>query len=183
MEPVYIVTSLHRSGSSMMMRCLEAGGLTPVHNPVAILLNQVLHDYIPNPNGFYQYGKPITKDFYENNKGKLVKVPISELKNLPEGNYKILLLKRDPKEIRASMLKWTPYQSWGMYLTSTFLYDELVSTINPTITINYSDIVNDPIQAFTTISEHFPIDIEAASNLVDPELYRLKLENDGSSRT
>ena len=69
MEPVYIVTSLHRSGSSMTMRCLEAGGLTPVHNPVAILLNQVLHDYIPNPNGFYQYGKPITKDFYENNKG------------------------------------------------------------------------------------------------------------------
>jgi hypothetical protein len=186
MQPVYLISNVHRSGSSMMMRCLIAGGLEGVYNTE--LDNRIFQeDYDPNPHGFYENvvnELDILK--YEN---KLTKFPFRALLRLPIGNYKILLLKRDPGEIFESMLKFTPYTSWGQDMVVLEFYDEIFGHIinvlqsredvNLTV-LNYSDVVNNPSVAFNTLVENgWNVDVEIAASLVDDSLYRLKLEKDG----
>ena len=82
---VYLVVNIHRSGSSMMMRCLEAGGLVPVYDKNADVMNHSApKDYVPNPNGYYQFGGDINPAFARLHDGKVVKFPISNLKDLPQ---------------------------------------------------------------------------------------------------
>lgn len=186
MDTVYLVSSVHRSGSSMAMRCLEAAGLTAVYDPQADIMNNTLGDYVPNPNGFYQFSGPITPTFFSDYSGKLLKCYIKDLPKLPQGNYKLLLLKRNPAEIRASMSRWTPFSSWGEDEAVTYLYDfymdELVRQLTERgdfdITIlYYADIVKDPTTEFNKLfAASWPIDVSKAAELVDPSLHRLKLE-------
>lgn len=190
-EPVYIVSSFHRSGSSMMMRCLEAGGLTPVFEEVLDRiwdLNYSTQDYHPNPNGFYHmddymYDWP---SFYQDTKGKVIKVPRADLQILREGKYKVIFMVRNPEEIRASMRKFVPHQSWGQVEVNTYFYDQIKeATLSRArlnkgleiLEINYADVVENPEREFAKIKKFgFPIDTKAASAMVEPNLYRLKLE-------
>lgn len=186
--PMYMVSSVSRSGSSMMMRCLEGGGLMVVVDPEQDTANILAPDnYIPNPNGFYQFSEEITSEFYEKYKGNLIKCPLRDLLKLPEGNYKLVFIKRDPKEIRASMARWTPYQSWGDEEVLTYFYDEYLDELfrrlkqrdDIDITIlNYAEVVAEPITAFDTLVKRgWNINAVEAAKLVDPELHRLRLEN------
>lgn len=181
---IYLVSNIHRSGSSMMMRCLEAGGLVPVYDKESDSMNESApDDYIPNPNGFYQFTNEIGEGFtgYD---GRVIKCPIRELIKLPPHQYKVVILKRNPAEIRASMAKWTPYQSWGKDEVITYFYDAYISKIITACTargdmeitvLNYADIVTNPVLEFTKLAS-WGIDINAAAALVDETLYRLKLE-------
>lgn len=185
---IYLISNIHRSGSSMMMRCLEAGGLFPSYRPEAELdFNaSAPENYAPNPNGFYQFGGEVDSSFNEVYDGKLVKLPIRDLLKLPQGDYKLVLLKRNPAEIRASMARWTPYTSWGRDEVITYFYDlyfdtlvtELSERTDISITIlNYADIVANPEQEFVKLLDAgWSFDVASASALVDESLYRLRLE-------
>lgn len=173
----------------MLMRCLEAGGLTPVYDKLSDTMNHSApSDYIPNPNGFYQFTGQINPSFYEQYKSNLIKYPIKSITNLPIGNYKVILLLRDPKEIRKSMDKWTPYSSWGMDEAITYIYDKFINEVKKylikrkdveLLILNYKDIVNSPLESFTVIqSAGWPIDINKCVSNVDASLYRNKLEKD-----
>lgn len=190
MKPLYLITNLHRSGSSMLMRCLETGGLEGVYDPLANEMNSTAAgDYIPNPNGFYQFNEEVNFNFYNNYKGKLIKCYIRNILKLPPGNYKVILLKRNPKEIRRSMEAWTPFQSWGFDEAITYFYDEYLDLIIQElkkredidlVTLNYKDIVSQPeIEFNKLVKKGWPIDPIKASEMVDPELHRFKLETDG----
>jgi len=169
----------------MMMRCLEAGGLVPSFTEVDLNVSAP-PDYIPNPNGFYQFDGEVNSSFYETYNGKLIKLPIRHLLELPQGEYKLVLLKRNPAEIRASMERWTPHTSWGQDEVITYFYDlyfnELIAKLSErtdiSITIlNYADIVANPEQEFTKLVDAgWDIDVASASALVDETLYRLRLE-------
>lgn len=182
---IYLVSNIHRSGSSMMMRCLEAGGLSVLYDKASDSMNQSApSDYIPNPNGFYQFTNEITDHFADLYDGKAIKCPIRNLLKLPQGQYKLILLKRNPKEIRASMGKWTPYHSWGKDEVITYFYDEYFTDLINLLTargdiditvLNYKNIILDPVAEFPKIA-HWGVDINAMASLVQPELYRLKLE-------
>jgi len=182
---IYLVSNVHRSGSSMLMRCLEAGGLTPSYDNNADEMNSsATFDYIPNPNGFYQFTNEITSDFFQLYDGKLIKCPIRDLIKLPIGEYKLVFVKRNPIEIRASMGSWTPYQSWGQDEVLTYFYEEYLSVLfdelekrgDFDITIlNYSDVINNPMKEFNKL-KHWGVDIQKMNDMVQPELYRLKLE-------
>jgi hypothetical protein len=186
MEPVYLISNVHRSGSSMMMRCLIAGGLNGVYNTDTE--NQIFQDdYDPNPNGFYENN--VTIDdliWYEN---RLTKFPFRELLSLPVGNYKILFLKRNPEEIFKSMLEFTPFTSWGRDMVVLEFYDEIIghiiselnkrSDVNLTV-LNYRDIVADPLESFNKlVFDGWEIDPVISASLVDETLHRFKLESDG----
>lgn len=184
MEPLYIVTNIHRSGSSMLMRCLEAGGLNPIFDPTSDNMNNIIGDYVPNPNGFYQFTGEVTPAFYEQYKGRLVKCPIRAMLTLPAGNYKVAINYRDPVEIRMSMAKWTPFQSWGSDEAITYIYDEYINTLvselekrkdmDVTI-IRFDSVLTNPANEFQKLADKgWPIDITNIVDKVHPELYRNK---------
>ena len=181
---IYLVSNIHRSGSSMLMRCLKAGGLTLVYDKQADSMNKSAPlDYIPNPNGFYQFTNIITEKFNKLYEGKLIKCPIRDLLRLPKGEYKLLFIKRNPKEIRASMGRWQPYRSWGRDEVLTYFYEEYLEVFFESLKergdfditiLNYADIVANPIKEFNKLN--WGLNIKKMASMVDPELYRLKFE-------
>lgn len=98
---VTIVSGLPRSGTSMMMKILEAGGLEIFSD------NQRLADE-DNPKGYYELEQvKALKDgdttWVKEASGKVVKVISSLLEYLPAGyKYKIVFMRREIAEILAS---------------------------------------------------------------------------------
>lgn len=171
------------------MRCLEAGGLDAVYDKSQDSMNySAPADYIPNPNGFYQFNGDVTSVFHLQYDGKLIKCPIRDVLKLPVDNYKVILLSRNPAEVRASMAKWIPFQSWGKAEVLTYFQDEYLTALKTKmlergdmdiIEVQYRDIVNSPLDTFTLIqSNGWPIDPALCADKVDSGLYRNKLEKD-----
>jgi hypothetical protein len=101
---VIVVSGLPRSGTSMMMNMLVAGGLTVVSDSIRSADED-------NPNGYFEF-EPV-KQLSEGNTewlaeadGKVVKIVSALLEYLPAGHrYKILFMERDIKEILTSQQK------------------------------------------------------------------------------
>lgn len=186
---VYIVSSFHRSGSSMMMNCLITGGMDAVYTTRFDFLNSEsgTPDYIPNPNGFFQNELDLTSFNPQMYEGKLLKTSsFRDLLRLPVGRYKVIFMVRNPQEIKASMEKMSPYDVWpevpalDMYdLVFPSLQNALAQRRDIQITyLNYADVVNDPSSIFNNDLSDWPItDRTAAASVVTPALYRLRLEN------
>ena len=101
----YIVSGLERSGTSILMQILNAGGI-----PIAFDNSRVADKY--NPKGYYELeggkiiNKLIEKSFpIEKYKGKFIKITSYGLKYLPKAIYKIIYSERDFEEILDSMEK------------------------------------------------------------------------------
>ena len=101
----YIVSGLERSGTSMLMQILNAGGL-----PCAFDDSRRPDDN--NPKGYYELegGKIINKLMdgsfpIEKYKGIFIKITAYGLKYLPPGKYVILYSERNIEEILDSMEK------------------------------------------------------------------------------
>ena len=98
-----IISGLPRSGTSMMMRMLEAGGLTPLTDHIRKPDND-------NPKGYYEFErvKKLEKDksWLPEAKGKAVKIISILLKHLPsEYEYKVIFMHRNMEEILASQAR------------------------------------------------------------------------------
>lgn len=97
---IVVVSGLPRSGTSMMMKILEAGGLEIVTDNIRLADDD-------NPRGYYEFEKvkKLSKDssWLSTCNGKAVKVISQLLYGLP-GNYmyKILFMERKMEEILAS---------------------------------------------------------------------------------
>lgn len=189
---IYIVTSLHRSGSSMMMRCLEAGGMEVVCDKSADydLDEQFGSDgYAPNPNGYYQMPHDLFEhaNLTEMLSGKVVKIYLDMLNSLPVADYKIIFMRRNQKEILASMAKMSGgehlgYEQENVENDSIFVEEKKSQfSLRPDfniIEIDYAELVKNPEESFSKIKEFgFPIDITKACEMVEPSLHRFKLEN------
>lgn len=184
MKPIYLISSCHRSGSSMCMQCLKEGGLNPIYDISAENMNNVLGNYKPNPDGFYQFTGEVNSNFYNNFEGNLIKINFRDILLLPRGNYKLIFLKRKPADIRKSMLEWTPFQDWGNNMTITFVYDVFFKSFFnkilerkdvELIVLNYEDIINNPKKEFKKLfAKGWPIDIIKCASMVKPELHRNK---------
>lgn len=103
-ETIIVVSGLPRSGTSMMMRMLEAGG----H---AVLIDGVRTADEDNPNGYYEFEKVKQLDkgdtkWLSEARGKAVKVISALLTSLPSDyHYKVLFMNRKIEEILASQRK------------------------------------------------------------------------------
>jgi len=104
-EPIVIVSGLPRSGTSMMMRMLEAGGL-----PIMSDAERVAD--IDNPKGYFEYErtkhleKETDKSYLQEGRGKALKVISFLIKDLPDDNsYRILFMRRNLDEVLASQEK------------------------------------------------------------------------------
>lgn len=101
----YIISGLERSGTSMLMQILRAGGIPISHDNTRPADDS-------NPKGYYELagGKIINKLMdgsfpIKDHKGKFIKVTSFGLKYLPPGKYKIIYSERDIEEILGSMEK------------------------------------------------------------------------------
>ncbi len=104
-EEIIVVSGLPRSGTSMMMGMLKAGG-------VEILTDRVRKPDEDNPKGYFEFepvkqlAKDRSKSWLEDAPGKAVKVISELLKELPSGcRFKLIFLNRDLEEVIASQNK------------------------------------------------------------------------------
>jgi hypothetical protein len=104
-EPIVVVSGLPRSGTSMMMRMLEAGGL-------AVLADGERAADIDNPKGYFELERiknleyETDKSYLRAARGKAVKVISFLIKELPDENdYRVVFMRRDLDEVLASQKK------------------------------------------------------------------------------
>lgn len=103
MKQVYIVTGLPRSGTSMLMQILEAGGM-----PIATDEKREPDDN--NPKGYLEIESVIDKlkenpDCVFNFEGKVLKVVAYGIQCLPPGSYTVIYVERNIEEVLDSMEK------------------------------------------------------------------------------
>lgn len=187
---VYGVSSFFRSGSSMMMRCLQFGGMTIEYDPKFDRMwwqQEGDKSYNPNPKGYFHADDFDTDfpTFYEDHKGHAIKIPRSELTVVAKGAYKVLFMTRDPQEILASMRASTPFRSWGNLEVKVHFYDlikeETLKRANArsdmeVLEVQYSDVIANPKKELQRIREFgFPINVDHAAQAVEPQLYRHRI--------
>jgi len=104
-EPIVIVSGLPRSGTSMMMKMLEAGGLS-------VMTDAIRQADIDNPKGYYEYErvknleKETDKSYVREARGKVLKVISFLLKDLPDDNfYRVVFMRRHLDEVISSQNK------------------------------------------------------------------------------
>jgi Sulfotransferase family len=169
----------------MMMHALAHGGLEPAHtaawNDVAANPN----GYIQNPNGFYELSidDQMHPWFPIRHWGKLIKVHHVPLVSLAPGDYRVLFMMRDPREIKMSYrtlgepttplrLGWKTDDDY-VALMKRFMAAAAMRADMAVLEVWYSDVVADPPAAFERIRQFgFPIDPAAAARTIDPALHR-----------
>jgi hypothetical protein len=104
-KPIVVVSGLPRSGTSMAMKMLEAGGMT-------VFIDEVRTADEDNPKGYFEYER--VKDLAQEEdkswllgaRGQAIKIISYLLKELPpDNNYKVLFMRRHLNEILASQKK------------------------------------------------------------------------------
>lgn len=185
-DVITIVSGLPRSGTSMMMRMLEAGGMD-------VAVDNIRKADEDNPKGYYELEKvkEIKNDYswLDNVQGKVVKMVSMLLYELPSNrNYNIIFMKRGIDEILASqriMLQRKGNRSYindeemGKLFNSHLeeIENWLVGRKNIRILyINYNDVIEDP-RKISQVIGHFlnkTLNIEKTVETVDGSLYRQK---------
>ncbi len=104
-EPIVVVSGLPRSGTSMIMKMLEAGGLP-------VLTDGLRAADEDNPKGYYEVervkglAEETDKGWLAEARGKGIKVISYLLKSLPpQFNYRVVFIRREIEEVLASQRK------------------------------------------------------------------------------
>lgn len=183
---IVVVSGLPRSGTSMMMKMLEAGGLAPITDS----LREADQD---NPKGYYEFERVKQLDkgdtaWVPEARGKVIKVISALLKYLP-GNeqYKVIFIRRNMPEILASQRKMLVNRGEDPDKMDdaqmAMLFEKHIQQIEAwlkdqpnfdVLYIHYSDVLSDPVTAAQAIAAFLPgrVDAEAMVEVVDPDLYR-----------
>ena len=179
----YIVSGLERSGTSLLMSMLAAGGV-----PVAY--NNLRPPDRNNPKGYFELeggkiiNRLIKKEFqFDKYIGKFIKITSFGLGYLPGGNkYTVIYTERDIEEILTSMDKMTKRSDKSREQTrraytklNRIIKEEMEDRLDVSyMLVNYNDIVNNPRLTAKKISKFLKtkLDIDAMCSVVDNKLYR-----------
>jgi hypothetical protein len=186
-EPIVVVSGLPRSGTSMMMNMLAAGGLE-------ILSDGERAADIDNPKGYFELEriknleKETDKSYLRAARGKAVKVISFLIKDLPDENdYRVLFMRRDLDEVLASQQKMIDRlesrdaDAGAEAMREAFRNDiarvRVLSRTRPNFAlceIRYRDAVADPAAASRAVNAFLGgrLDEAAMRAAVDASLYR-----------
>ena len=185
---VTIVSGLPRSGTSMMMQMIEAGG-------IPVLTDHQRTRDEDNPKGYYEF-EPVKKtrddpSWVPTARGKVVKVIYSLLYDLPlEYEYRVIFMERNIYEVLASQKRMLQRSGkTGANLSDDKLAELFKGQLNKfnhwihnhrsftMLPVNYSDIVTAPQLLAEKINTFLDggLDIQSMVRAVDPALYRNKL--------
>ena len=180
----YIVSGLERSGTSLVMQVLQAGGV-----PCAFDTSSRPPDD-NNPRGYFELegGKIISRlrdgtlplaDY----RGRFIKITAYGMKFLPPGNYRVVYTERNIEEVLDSMEVMTGQRDPDRAETrASFvkLNDMIKGLIGgradvKILFVNYNAIVKDPAAEVRRMAEFIGlpgIDENAMAAAVDARLYR-----------
>lgn len=182
---VTVVSGLPRSGTSMMMRMLEAGGIAPV-------VDGERKANADNPMGYYEFEpvKALKEDssWVANATGQAVKVIYKLVYDLPNNvPYRIVFMQRDIEEVLSSQEKMMRRDGLDPDTIGRDLLYNLFQTdvmdfrrwaeVQGNIRIMYADyrrMIDEPEEMSRHIAEFLgeDLDIQAMASVVDPDLYR-----------
>ena len=184
---LYVVSGFMRTGTSMMMRALEAGGLEASYKADRDKMKNHFSDahYDANIGGLYELERQDYKDpnFPRSYEGKLIKalnIGVPRMVVMPKG-IRVVFMRRDKEEIR---------QSYDAFFGQQINVENLDERMERTIeTIKnrkdvlscdiywFREVIDKPYEHFVELKRHhWPIDVDKCVDMVDPKYCRFKLE-------
>ena len=190
-EPIIIVSGLPRSGTSMMMKMLEAADLT-------IMTDAIRTPDEDNPKGYYEFErvkeleKESDKSWVREGRGKVLKVISFLLKDLPaENTYQVIFLHRDLDEVLASQAKMHTRRGeenpvdddvmrgiYEKHVANVLLLMKVKKNIR-FVEVSHAATIADPSATAATVSSFLggELDVAAMAAVVDKGLHRNRKEN------
>jgi hypothetical protein len=186
-EVITIVSGLPRSGTSMMMKVLEAGGME-------IVTDNLRTADLDNPKGYYELEdvkalKDGDDSWIVDAPGKAVKVISSLLEYLPSNyKYKIVFMRREIAEILASqkqMLIRRNESSDGDDQQMAEMFQEHLKRVRVWLAnqsnmeilyVDYNTLMADPAPEIKVVAEFLGLteNLDAMLAVPDKKLYRQK---------
>ncbi len=187
-EPITIVSGLPRSGTSMVMKMLEAGGISPLTDNIRAADDD-------NPRGYYEFerAKKLKEGDYAwlpEAQGKVVKVIGALLVELPpDYKYRVLFMRRKIDEVLASQSKMLERRGEEKKIdddTMAVLFQKHVKQVEEWmakqsnlryIDVDYNAMLEDPLPQIKQINRFLGGELDdaavaAMAAVVDPDLYR-----------
>lgn len=186
MEPfLTIVSGLPRSGTSMMMRMLEAGGLPAITDAVR-------EADVDNPRGYYEFepAKKTKEDpsWLVGAEGKAVKMVYQLLYDLPADRpYRVLFMRREIREVLASQQKMlarlgrdaggiSDEKMAELFRAQLAKFDAWIAGQPQfrVLDVDYNRMVAEPRPLALAVNDFLggTLDVERMVAVVEPELYR-----------
>jgi len=185
---IIIVSGLPRSGTSMVMQMLKAGG-------ASLLIDNVRRADKDNPQGYYELEK--VKEIKKNQawlkgaQGKAVKIISYFLKYLPKDYcYKVIFIDRNLREILASQKQMLLRKnksindkdianSFLKHIKEVKVWLKKQSNIK-FISVNYNQVLDDPKKEVKKLNKFLNLNLnsEVMIKAIDPQLYRQKFSKD-----
>jgi hypothetical protein len=183
---ITVVSGLPRSGTSMMMKMLEAGGILPVTDEI----READED---NPKGYYEFERVKQMDQGDTSwvpgaQGKVVKVISALLKHLPaDYQYRVVFVRRNMPEILASQRKMLirrgedPDKMDDTQMA--MLFEKHLKQVEEWLNaqpnfrvlyVHYTDVLTNPTPQIAKINEFLggALDTQSMVTVVDRNLYR-----------
>lgn len=186
---ITIVSGLPRSGTSMMMKMLDAGGIPPITDAI----RQADTD---NPKGYYEFERVKKLDkgdtaWLPDALGKSVKIISALLIHLPKDYaYRILFMRRDLDEVLASQAKMLTRRGEQQAVSDDKMKALFTKHLRQVeawlqqqpnaawLDVDYGELVKNPQSQLARINEFLGghLDVPAMAAVADPELYRNRAE-------
>ena len=184
-EPVIVVSGLPRSGTSLAMQMIHAGGVPAVTD------GQRTSDD-DNPRGYFEFERvkqlKTDKAWLADAGGKVVKVIHLLLAELPDDRpYRVVFMRRDLREVvksQSTMLSRSGRAGGGLPPERLMaIYDQQLKAVEAWLAarpnfsrldVPYADLVADPTTGAATINRFLggTLDEAAMRAAVDPALHR-----------
>jgi hypothetical protein len=181
---IIVVTGLPRSGTSMMMKMLEAGGVPPLCDGHRAADSD-------NPNGYYEF-EPVKRtkdcpDWLQQCSGKAVKMVYSLMYDLPvDRRYDVIFMRRDLNEILDSQRRMLQNMQLNpgindermarLFSGEIIRFRKWIAKSNHVrcLEVPYNDIAAGREKPIDHINAHLggKLNTSAMASIVDPSLYR-----------
>ncbi len=187
--PVVVVSGLPRSGTSMMMKVLEAGG-------VPVLIDGLRNADTDNPEGYYEFERVKELDkgdtaWVADAQGKVVKVISALLEYLPpDYEYRVIFMHRNVDEVLKSQRKMLTHRGEKLETVEDVndagmaeLFAKHLIAVKQwlrgqpnfaVLDIDYNAMLQNPEPYAHTINQFIDnsLDEQAMATVVNPTLYR-----------
>ena len=184
-KKIIVVSGLPRSGTSMMMKMLEEGG-------IPILTDAIRGADDDNPNGYYEF-ELVKKlpdgqnQWLADANHKVVKIVSALLEHLPVNyRYKIIFMEREPREILASQQKMLANRNEKSEISDTEMQEQFQKHLAAikywlarqpnmeVLYVDYNKMISKPENYCQAIADFIAIPVDVSKMLAVPNerLYR-----------